>query len=136
VQAIVEHKDASEAQRSITEIYSGIMAVPSARLKAWLARQPVSKNLRAERTAAAPPSHLMASIDHFLLLCLFLSYYCIQVLVLLWPSSLLATHRPRAAPSFTFIHSFIPRSRSSLPTAAEKAYSEPHALRSFYRFSL
>jgi bifunctional UDP-N-acetylglucosamine pyrophosphorylase/glucosamine-1-phosphate N-acetyltransferase len=38
VQAIVEHKDATEAQRAITEIYSGIMAVPAARLKAWLAR--------------------------------------------------------------------------------------------------
>ncbi|CAM8638550.1 GlmU N-acetylglucosamine-1-phosphate uridyltransferase (contains nucleotidyltransferase and I-patch acetyltransferase domains) [Comamonadaceae bacterium] len=38
VQAIVEHKDANEAQRAITEIYSGIMAVPAARLKAWLAR--------------------------------------------------------------------------------------------------
>lgn len=33
VQAIVEHKDASEAQRAITEIYSGIMAVPAAQLK-------------------------------------------------------------------------------------------------------
>ena len=38
VQAIVEHKDASEAQRRITEIYSGIMAVPGAQLKRWLAR--------------------------------------------------------------------------------------------------
>ena len=38
VQAIVEHKDASPAQREITEIYSGIMAVPAARLKQWLAR--------------------------------------------------------------------------------------------------
>ncbi|MDH4450447.1 MAG: bifunctional UDP-N-acetylglucosamine diphosphorylase/glucosamine-1-phosphate N-acetyltransferase GlmU, partial [Rhodoferax sp.] len=38
VQAIVEHKDATEAQRAITEIYSGIMAVPAAHLKAWLAR--------------------------------------------------------------------------------------------------
>ena len=38
VQAIVEHKDASDGQRAITEIYSGIMAVPAARLKAWLAR--------------------------------------------------------------------------------------------------
>ena len=38
VQAIVEHKDASEAQRQITEIYSGIMAVPAAALKRWLAR--------------------------------------------------------------------------------------------------
>ena len=38
VQAIVEHKDASDAQRAITEIYSGIMAVPAALLKSWLAR--------------------------------------------------------------------------------------------------
>lgn len=38
VQAIVEHKDASDAQRTITEIYSGIMAVPAAQLKQWLAR--------------------------------------------------------------------------------------------------
>jgi len=38
VQAIVEHKDASEAQRAITEIYSGIMALPTRLLKGWLAR--------------------------------------------------------------------------------------------------
>ena len=38
VQAIVEHKDASAEQRAISEVYSGIMAVPAARLKAWLAR--------------------------------------------------------------------------------------------------
>ncbi len=38
VQAIVEHKDASEAQRAITEIYSGIMAVPTQLLRGWLAR--------------------------------------------------------------------------------------------------
>jgi bifunctional UDP-N-acetylglucosamine pyrophosphorylase/glucosamine-1-phosphate N-acetyltransferase len=38
VQAIVEHKDASEAQRAIREVYSGIMAVPARLLKAWLAR--------------------------------------------------------------------------------------------------
>ena len=38
VQAIVEHKDASDAQRAITEIYSGIMAVPTALLRGWLAR--------------------------------------------------------------------------------------------------
>ena len=38
VQAIVEHKDASEEERSITEIYSGIMAVPARLLKGWLAR--------------------------------------------------------------------------------------------------
>jgi bifunctional UDP-N-acetylglucosamine pyrophosphorylase/glucosamine-1-phosphate N-acetyltransferase len=38
VQAIVEHKDATEAQRDIREIYSGIMAAPAARLRTWLAR--------------------------------------------------------------------------------------------------
>ncbi len=38
VTAIVEHKDASEAQRRITEIYSGIMAVPTHLLRRWLAR--------------------------------------------------------------------------------------------------
>jgi len=38
VRAIVEHKDASEAQRAITEVYSGIMAVPTAALRGWLAR--------------------------------------------------------------------------------------------------
>ncbi len=38
VQGIVEHKDASVAQRAITEVYSGIMAVPARRLAPWLAR--------------------------------------------------------------------------------------------------
>ena len=38
VLAIVEHKDASEAQRAIGEIYSGIMAVPTRLLRGWLAR--------------------------------------------------------------------------------------------------
>jgi len=38
VQAIVEHKDASEAQRAIREVYSGIMAVPARLLKPWLAK--------------------------------------------------------------------------------------------------
>lgn len=38
VQGIVEHKDASAAQRAITEIYSGIMAVPARLLGPWLAR--------------------------------------------------------------------------------------------------
>ena len=38
VQAIVEHKDASDAQRQIQEVYSGIMAVPAHWLKTWLAR--------------------------------------------------------------------------------------------------
>jgi len=38
VQAIVEHKDATEAQRQIHEVYSGIMAVPAKLLKSWLGR--------------------------------------------------------------------------------------------------
>jgi bifunctional UDP-N-acetylglucosamine pyrophosphorylase/glucosamine-1-phosphate N-acetyltransferase len=38
VAAIIEHKDASDAQRAITEIYSGIMAVPTKLLRGWLAR--------------------------------------------------------------------------------------------------
>ena len=38
VQGIVEHKDASEAQRAITEAYSGILAVPARLLAPWLAR--------------------------------------------------------------------------------------------------
>ncbi len=38
VQRIVEHKDATPAQRMVREIYSGIMAVPARLLKGWLAR--------------------------------------------------------------------------------------------------
>ncbi len=38
VRAIVEHKDATHAQREIREIYSGIMAVPTHLLRSWLAR--------------------------------------------------------------------------------------------------
>jgi bifunctional UDP-N-acetylglucosamine pyrophosphorylase/glucosamine-1-phosphate N-acetyltransferase len=38
VQAIVEQKDAAPAELAITEIYSGIMAVPAGALKRWLAR--------------------------------------------------------------------------------------------------
>jgi bifunctional UDP-N-acetylglucosamine pyrophosphorylase/glucosamine-1-phosphate N-acetyltransferase len=38
VQAIVEQKDANEEQKAITEIYSGIMAVPTRALRGWLAR--------------------------------------------------------------------------------------------------
>ena len=36
VRAIVEHKDATVGQRAIREVYSGIMAAPSAHLKRWL----------------------------------------------------------------------------------------------------
>ena len=38
VQAIVEHKDASTAQRAIHEIYTGVMALPTAQLRRYLAR--------------------------------------------------------------------------------------------------
>jgi bifunctional UDP-N-acetylglucosamine pyrophosphorylase / glucosamine-1-phosphate N-acetyltransferase len=38
VRAIVEHKDASDEQRAIREIYSGFMAAPNKLLKNWLAR--------------------------------------------------------------------------------------------------
>ena len=38
VLAIVEHKDASPEQRAIREVYTGMMAAPTARLKGWLSR--------------------------------------------------------------------------------------------------
>ncbi|WP_029147636.1 bifunctional UDP-N-acetylglucosamine diphosphorylase/glucosamine-1-phosphate N-acetyltransferase GlmU [Methylophilus sp. 5] len=38
VVAIVEHKDATDAQRAIQEVNTGIMAMPNAQLKAWLAK--------------------------------------------------------------------------------------------------
>jgi bifunctional UDP-N-acetylglucosamine pyrophosphorylase / glucosamine-1-phosphate N-acetyltransferase len=47
VQAIVEQKDATDAQKQIKEIYSGIMAVPAAHLKKWLGRLD-NKNAQSE----------------------------------------------------------------------------------------
>ncbi|MDM0115123.1 bifunctional UDP-N-acetylglucosamine diphosphorylase/glucosamine-1-phosphate N-acetyltransferase GlmU [Variovorax sp. J22R133] len=47
VQAIVEHKDATPAQRGIREVYSGVMAVPARLLKPWLARLD-NKNAQGE----------------------------------------------------------------------------------------
>jgi bifunctional UDP-N-acetylglucosamine pyrophosphorylase / glucosamine-1-phosphate N-acetyltransferase len=38
VKAIVEHKDATPAQRDIQEWYSGVMAAPTAQLKTWLSQ--------------------------------------------------------------------------------------------------
>jgi bifunctional UDP-N-acetylglucosamine pyrophosphorylase/glucosamine-1-phosphate N-acetyltransferase len=38
VLAIVEHKDATPEQRAIREVYTGMMAAPTALLKRWLAR--------------------------------------------------------------------------------------------------
>ncbi len=47
VQAIVEQKDAAPEQLKITEVYSGIMAVPAVQLKTWLARLD-NKNAQGE----------------------------------------------------------------------------------------
>jgi bifunctional UDP-N-acetylglucosamine pyrophosphorylase / glucosamine-1-phosphate N-acetyltransferase len=47
VQAIVEQKDANDAQKAIKEVYSGIMAVPAKLLKVWLARLD-NKNAQGE----------------------------------------------------------------------------------------
>jgi bifunctional UDP-N-acetylglucosamine pyrophosphorylase/glucosamine-1-phosphate N-acetyltransferase len=38
VRAIVEHKDASAQQREIHEVYTGVMAAPTAALRRWLSR--------------------------------------------------------------------------------------------------
>jgi bifunctional UDP-N-acetylglucosamine pyrophosphorylase/glucosamine-1-phosphate N-acetyltransferase len=38
VEAVVEHKDASEEQRRVAEVYTGFLAVPSERLRGWLPR--------------------------------------------------------------------------------------------------
>ena len=38
VASIIEHKDASQAQRAVRECYSGIMAAPTRLLKQWLAK--------------------------------------------------------------------------------------------------
>jgi bifunctional UDP-N-acetylglucosamine pyrophosphorylase/glucosamine-1-phosphate N-acetyltransferase len=46
VTGIVEHKDASAAQREIREIYTGMMAAPTAALKRWVA---ALKNDNAQR---------------------------------------------------------------------------------------
>jgi bifunctional UDP-N-acetylglucosamine pyrophosphorylase/glucosamine-1-phosphate N-acetyltransferase len=46
VQGIVEHKDATPAQRAITEVYTGMMAAPTAALKRWVA---ALKNDNAQR---------------------------------------------------------------------------------------
>lgn len=47
VSAIVEHKDASDEQRRIAEVYTGFMAVPNHLLKGWLAKLS-NKNAQGE----------------------------------------------------------------------------------------
>ena len=46
VHGIVEHKDANPAERAIREVYTGVMAAPTAALKRWLA---ALKNDNAQR---------------------------------------------------------------------------------------
>ena len=45
---IVEHKDANEEQRRINEWYSGIMCLPTARLRVWLARLMATERRNAQ----------------------------------------------------------------------------------------
>ena len=47
ITAIVEEKDATDVQRAIREVYSGVMAVPARLLKPWLARLD-SRNAQGE----------------------------------------------------------------------------------------
>ena len=48
VQRIVEHKDATDAQRAITEVYSGIMAVPANACSRPLAGRLTNNNAQGE----------------------------------------------------------------------------------------
>lgn len=48
IQRIVEHKDATAEQRQITEWYSGIMCLPTAHLRIWLARLMANKPRNAQ----------------------------------------------------------------------------------------
>ena len=45
---IVEHKDANQEQRRINEWYSGIMCLPTARLRVWLARLMATERRNAQ----------------------------------------------------------------------------------------
>lgn len=47
VTGIVEHKDASPAQREIREVYTGVMAAPTALLRRWLGRL-TNQNVQGE----------------------------------------------------------------------------------------
>ena len=51
VRAIVEHKDATEAQRRLREVYTGFMAVPNAMLKRWFARSSPTRTRKASTTS-------------------------------------------------------------------------------------
>ena len=59
VQAIVEEKDATPLQRRITEVYTGILAAPTALLKGWLARL-TNQNAQGEYYLTDVVAHAVA----------------------------------------------------------------------------
>jgi bifunctional UDP-N-acetylglucosamine pyrophosphorylase/glucosamine-1-phosphate N-acetyltransferase len=60
VQGIVEHKDANPAERLIREVYTGVMAAPTASLKRWLA---ALRNDNSQREYYLPDVVAMAAAD-------------------------------------------------------------------------
>ncbi|MFT3953380.1 MAG: bifunctional UDP-N-acetylglucosamine diphosphorylase/glucosamine-1-phosphate N-acetyltransferase GlmU [Piscinibacter sp.] len=61
IEGIVEHKDATPQQRRIQEVYTGVMAAPTALLKRWLARL---KNDNAQKEYYLTDVVAMAVADH------------------------------------------------------------------------
>ena len=59
VQAIVEEKDATPLQRQISEVYTGILAAPTALLKGWLARL-TNQNAQGEYYLTDVVAHAVA----------------------------------------------------------------------------
>ena len=59
VRAIVEHKDATDAQRALREVYSGMMVAPTAWLKRWLA-QLTPQNAQGEYYLTDVVAHAVA----------------------------------------------------------------------------
>jgi bifunctional UDP-N-acetylglucosamine pyrophosphorylase/glucosamine-1-phosphate N-acetyltransferase len=60
VQAIVEEKDATPAQRQISEVYTGILAAPTALLKQWLGRL-TNQNAQGEYYLTDVVAHAVAA---------------------------------------------------------------------------
>ena len=50
ITGIVEHKDATAAQREVREVYTGVMAAPTAALKRWLVGAAATTTPRASTT--------------------------------------------------------------------------------------
>ncbi|WP_298827866.1 bifunctional UDP-N-acetylglucosamine diphosphorylase/glucosamine-1-phosphate N-acetyltransferase GlmU [uncultured Piscinibacter sp.] len=61
IEGIVEHKDATPQQRHIQEVYTGVMAAPTAHLKRWLA---ALSNDNAQREYYLTDVVAMAVADH------------------------------------------------------------------------